>query len=78
MTCAFIYSHNEKVYIYACFVDFRKAIDSVWHVGLLKKLLQINVGGCFYNLIKSLYRKIPKISPSIYKPPKPVAQKNLR
>ena len=24
------------------------------------------------------YRKIPKISPSKYKPPKPVTQKNLR
>ena len=49
----YVHSHNEK--IYACFVDFRKAFDSVWHVGLLNKLLQINVGGCFYNLIKSLY-----------------------
>ena len=41
--------------IYACLVDFKKAFDSVWHDGLLFKLLQINVGGCFYNLIKSLY-----------------------
>ena len=38
-----------------CFVDFRKAFDSVWHDGLLNKLLQLNVGGCFYSLIKSLY-----------------------
>ena len=49
----YVYNHNEK--IYACFVDFKKAFDSIWHVGLLNKLLQINVGGCFYNLIKSLY-----------------------
>ena len=48
-----MHNHNEK--IYACFVDFKKAFDSIWHVGLLYKLLQINVGGCFYNLIKSLY-----------------------
>ena len=33
--------------------DFKKAFDSVWHVGFLHKLLQINVGGCFYNLIKA-------------------------
>ena len=46
----YVHSHNEK--IYACFMDFRKAFDSVWHAGLLNKLLQINVGGCFYNLIK--------------------------
>ena len=49
----YVYHHNEK--IYACFVDFKKAFDSVWHDGLLFKLLQINVGGCLFNLIKSLY-----------------------
>ena len=32
-----------------------KAFDSVWHEGLLYKLLKINIGGHFYNLIKSLY-----------------------
>ena len=49
----YVNCHHEKVY--ACFVDFRKAFDSVWHDGLLYKLLQNNVGGNFYNLIKSLY-----------------------
>ena len=41
------------------FFYFRKAkaFDSVWHNGLLNKLLQINLGGSFYNLIKSLYSK---------------------
>ena len=34
---------------------FRKAFHSVWHDGLLYKLLQIGVGGCFYKLIKNLY-----------------------
>ena len=49
----YVNCHHEKVY--ACFVDFRKAFDSVWHDGLLYKLLQNNVGGNVYNLIKSLY-----------------------
>ena len=49
----YVNCHHEKVY--ACFVDFRKAFDSVWHDGLLYKLLQNNVGGNFYNLIKNLY-----------------------
>ena len=39
----YVHNHNEK--IYACFVDFKKAFDSV----------QIDVGGSFYNLIKILY-----------------------
>ena len=48
----YVHCHQEKVY--ACFVDFRKAFDSVWHDGLLYKLLEINVGGNFYDLIKIL------------------------
>ena len=36
-------------------MDFRKAFDSVWHDGLLHKLLKINIRGNFYNVIKSLY-----------------------
>ena len=43
----YVHCHEEKVY--ACFFDFRKAFDSVWHDGFLQ-LLQINVGGnilCF-------------------------------
>jgi len=49
----YVHYHKEKVY--ACFVDFRKAFDSVWHDGLFYKLLSIGIGGQFYNLIKSLY-----------------------
>ena len=30
------------------------------------------------NKQNTAYRKIPKISPSVYKPPKPVTQKTLR
>ena len=47
-----MYGHREK--IYACFVDFKKAFDSVWHEGLLHELLQIDVGGCFYLCINDL------------------------
>ena len=43
--------------IYACFIDFKKAFDSVWHVGLLMRLQDYNINGHFYNLIKSLYSK---------------------
>ena len=42
--------------IYTCFVDFKKAFDSVWHDGLLLKLLRNKIGGKFYSLIKNLYR----------------------
>ena len=56
MVNKYVHNHNDK--IYASFVDFRKAFDSVCHNGLLHiKLLQINLAGSFYNLIKSLYSK---------------------
>ena len=47
------YVKQGKKKIYACFVDFRKAFDNVWHTGLLYKLLQnYNIGGKFYGIIK--------------------------
>ena len=49
------YINKEKASIYACFVDFRKAFDSIWHNGLFLKLLENGVKGKFYNVIKSLY-----------------------
>ena len=49
------YAHGHQTKVYACFVDFRKAFDLVWHDGLLFKLLQYNVRGKFFSLIKSLY-----------------------
>ena len=41
--------------IFACFVDFKKAFDSIWHEGLYYKLLQSGVGGKAYDIIKSMY-----------------------
>jgi hypothetical protein len=46
-------SENGK--IYACFVDFKKAFDSVWHQGLYSKLLENKMGGHFYDLVKDIY-----------------------
>ena len=43
--------------IFACFLDFKKAFDSVWHKGLFLKLLQSQIGGHVYNLIKEMYNK---------------------
>ncbi len=37
-------------------MDFRKAFDSIWHKGLMYKLLsQYGVGGNFYGLISRVY-----------------------
>ena len=49
------FSKNKKVY--ACFVDFQKAFDTVIHTAIYIKLLKANVGGLFYNLLKNMYDK---------------------
>ena len=43
--------------MFCCFVDFCKAFDSIWHPGLLSKLLSYEIGGHFFNLISNIYSK---------------------
>ena len=50
------YTNVRNGKLYGCFVDFRKAFDSVWHKGLFYKLIsQYNVGGELYGFVKSMY-----------------------
>ena len=44
----------NKSKLLSCFVDFKKAFDSIWHEGLLYKLLERGIGGKTY-IIKSMY-----------------------
>ncbi len=41
--------------IFAYFIDFKKAFDSIWHEGLYLKLIDSGIGGKLYDLIKSMY-----------------------
>ena len=50
-------THSTKGKLFTCFIDFKKAFDSIWHDGLFYKLLQYKIGGKFYDLIKNLYSK---------------------
>ena len=47
---------NNRTHIFACFIDFKKAFDSIWHLGLLYKLQKNNISGKFYNIIQSVYQ----------------------
>ena len=40
-----------------CFVNFKKAFDSIWHQGLFHKLSEYGIDGNIYQLIKNLYSK---------------------
>ena len=41
--------------IFACFIDLKKAFDTVWHDGLFLKLQKAGICGKVYNIIKSMY-----------------------
>ena len=49
------YCKTKDGKVYACFVDFQKAFDTVMHTGIKIKLLSIEVGSKFYEIIKDMY-----------------------
>jgi hypothetical protein len=51
------YVKQLKCKIFACFVDFRKAFDTVWRNGMLLKLRRLGVSGKFYELVKHMYKE---------------------
>ena len=51
------YCLKNNKYIYACFVDFQKAFDSIPRHLLFEKLLGHNITGQFYNCIRNMYTK---------------------
>ena len=49
-------TNQNKGKVFSCFVDFKKAFDSIWgSEGLLYKLMESGVGGKTYDIIKSMY-----------------------
>ena len=53
-------SQNKKLYL--CFVDFKKAYDTVWRIGLLSKLQSYGISNRFINLY-SMYSKTKSSAP---------------
>lgn len=49
---------NEKKKLYTCFIDFKKAFDSVPHEKLMCKLQQAGINGKCLEVIKNMYSKI--------------------
>jgi hypothetical protein len=48
------YLTKKKSKVYSCFIDLRRAFDTVWHVGLLYKLKKDNVGKKLFEIIMKL------------------------
>ncbi len=43
--------------LYACFVDFKKAFDSVWRLGMIYKLLKTGMNKNYVKLIQHMYEQ---------------------
>ena len=50
------YVEDEKGKVYACFIDFKKAFDTVWHDGLFYKLQNIGIKGNFLETLRNMYK----------------------
>ena len=49
---------SKKVKLFCSFIDFSKAFDSVWRVGLWTKILKHNIKGTFFRIIYNMYQEI--------------------
>lgn len=49
---------SRKCKLFCAFIDFKGAFDNIWRVGLWKKLLESNINGKCFNLIKNMYSNI--------------------
>ena len=47
--------HEQNSKIFSCFVDFRKAFDSVPRDVLLRKILNMGITGKFFNILQNIY-----------------------
>ncbi|MEW8546520.1 MAG: reverse transcriptase family protein [Candidatus Thiodiazotropha sp.] len=52
------YHKSKKTKLYCCFIDFTKAFDNVWRIGLWQKLIKQGIQGKILNVIKNMYAKI--------------------
>ena len=47
--------HEQNSKIFSCFVDFKKAFDSVPRDLLLRKILNMGISGRFFNILRNIY-----------------------
>jgi hypothetical protein len=48
----------QKKKLFCAFIDFKQAFDTVWRQGLWYKLIQNNINGKCFNVIKNMYENI--------------------
>jgi len=55
LKCAVEKYLRKKKRLYVCFVDLRKAFDSIWHDALFFKLQKLGINGLFKKIIHHMY-----------------------
>ena len=55
-TCIEKYVKKQRGRLYACFIDYRKAFDSICRDALLYKLTTLRIDGKFLNCLTHMYR----------------------
>ena len=51
-------SFRNKTYLYSCFIDLRKAFDTVWREALFYNLLKYGVNGKLFNILKAIHSDV--------------------
>ena len=49
------YTKQSNSRLVTCFIDFKKAFDSVLHQGVFLKMQNAGITGLFYNIVKNMY-----------------------
>ena len=47
-----------RAYLFVCFVDLKKAFDSISRQALIFKMVQVGIGGNFINIIRDMYAEV--------------------
>ena len=58
LKCLIDLMQASKKKLFCCFIDFKQAFDTVWRIGLWKKLLKENITGKCFRLIFNMYQGI--------------------
>ena len=62
-----ILRHHKKK-LFCAYIDFSKAFDSVWRLGMWRKLLNSNIKGTFFLIIQNMYNNIKSCVQAVDEP----------
>jgi hypothetical protein len=48
----------KKKKLFCTFIDFSRVLDTIWRVGIWQQLIENNISGKCFNVIKSLYQNV--------------------